>query len=60
VYNVKHSIEVLVRSSFEYVDAFRVGLAHAAEMMAEVAFADELREDGLIERRRMAVDEAAG
>src|ERR1700758_3472441 len=28
-------------------------------MMAEVAFADELREDGLIERRWMAVDEAA-
>ena len=60
VHDVEHSIEVFICSSFKNVDAFRIGLTHPAEMMAEVAFGDELREDGLIERRRMAVDETAG
>ena len=52
-------LRVFVRSSLENVDAFRIDLAHMAEMMAEVAFRDELREDDLIERRRMEVDEGA-
>lgn len=50
---------MFVCCGFKNLDSFRIRLAHAADMMAEVAFGDELRQDGLIERRRMAVDEAA-
>ena len=60
VHDVQYSIEVFVCSILENVDAFRIGLAHTAEMMAEMAFSDELRKDGLIERWRMEVDEGAG
>ena len=60
VHDLQYSIEVFVCSILENVDAFRIGLAHTAEMMAEMAFSDELRKDGLIERWRMEVDEGAG
>jgi hypothetical protein len=60
VHDIEHAIEVFVLSSLENVDAFHIGLPHTAEMMAEVAFGDERREGGLIERRRMEVDEGAG
>jgi hypothetical protein len=53
VHNVEHSIEMFVCCGFKNLDSFRIRLAHAADMMAEVAFGDELRQDGLIERRRM-------
>ena len=49
------------RQRFEkLVVAFRVVLSHAADVMTEMTFGDELRQDGLFERRRMTVNEAAG
>ena len=51
---------MFVRSCFENVDAVGIGLAHSPNVMSEMSFDDELREDGLIERRWMAVDKAAG
>src|ERR1700743_963115 len=59
MYDIEHAIEVFVRGSFEDVNAFRIRLAHTAKMMAEVAFGNELREDGLIERGWMKIDESA-
>jgi hypothetical protein len=50
VHDVEYSIEVFVCGRFENVDTVCIGLAHAAEMMAEVTFGEELRKDGLIER----------
>ena len=52
--------QVLIGSDFENVIAFRNVLSHAADVMTEMAFGDELRQNGLFERWRMAVDQAAG
>ena len=49
VNDVEHAVQVFVGSTFENLNAFGISLAHAADMVAEMAFGDEFRKNGLIE-----------
>ena len=58
--DIEQPTQVFIGSDLENIVAFRASLfSYAADVMTEMAFGDELSQDGLFERRRMAFDQAA-
>ncbi len=54
--NIQHSAQTLLRGFAQRRHSARIGLAHAPDVMAKVAFENKLRQNRLIQRGRMPVE----